>query len=125
MMKSFAKKQHHRAQMRDTIKRPQAWKPNHPVNCQARDLSLDYPCTLNLLEHALPEIVKANKLLGLLHRSLKLKESNPQLFRTRVRPNFKYHSLFCSHLSEYDEIVIENVHRALTKQLIGYCAGLS
>lgn len=45
-------------------------------------LGPNFSCTFNSSEYALTKVTKANKLVGLFYRTLKVKESEPYVFRT-------------------------------------------
>lgn len=96
-----------------------------PVRCQVCDLDLNYAWTLNFSECALAKIAKANRLVGLPHRTEKLKESKLHRFITNVRLILEFCSLVCSTRMQCNGVAIEKDSHTFTKQMNGHSANLN
>lgn len=91
-----------------------------PINCQVRRLGLNYSCTMNFSDNIHTQVVKANRLVGSICGTLKLKECKLRRFRTHVRNILEYCSTFCSN-----SVAVENVQCVFAKYFSGYPASLT
>lgn len=93
------------------------------VSNSVRDLGLNCFCSFNYSEHAITQVVKANKTGGLPHRTFGLNQNKPNC-KMHVMLIPGYFLLICSSMRHCDGLAIENVQRALTKILVGISSGL-
>ena len=96
-----------------------------PPNTSIRDLGIRYSCNFKFSEHVSFQTARARQMIGLMSRSLKLKESILSIYISHARPLLEYCPIIFSSMSKIDRVTLENVQRSFTKKLIGYSSPLN
>jgi hypothetical protein len=96
-----------------------------PVAQAVVDLGLRYSCFFNFHEQSHYITAKAKRSIGLIHRSLLLKEAKVQAYKTLTRPILEFCPTVLSSLRKSERTEIEKIQRTFTKQVLGWSTNLN
>ena len=90
-----------------------------------RDLGFRYSRSLNFQEQVHYILSRAKQRIGMVHRTLRLRESKIEVYKTCIRPLFEYCNTIYSSMNRGDCILLEKLQRAFTKSVIGFSSPLT